>query len=89
MLKIFVEASQHKVVPVCVLNIFDIAVRCMEVDLLVRTSTGNKNGVRCLELSAVWSCPLFGVVRCPLFGVVRCLEVFIIGILITNDPDLN
>ena len=38
LLKIFLEASQHKVVSVCILIIFDIAVRYMEVDLLVRTS---------------------------------------------------
>ena len=50
--KIFFEASQHKVVSVCVLVIFDIAVRYMEVDLLVRTSIGNENDVRCLKLSA-------------------------------------
>ena len=56
LLKIFFEASQRKVVSVCVLIIFDITVRYMKVDLLVRTSIGNKNGVRC---------PLFGV-RCPL-----------------------
>ena len=54
MLKIFFEASQHKVGSVCVLIIFDIVVRCMEVDLLAGTSIGNKSGVRC---------PLFGVVR--------------------------
>ena len=38
LLKIFLEASQHKVVSVCILIIFDIVVHYMEVDLLVRTS---------------------------------------------------
>ena len=54
-LLIFFKASQCKVVSVCVLVIFHVAVRYKEVDLLVRTSIGNKIGVRC---------PLFGGVRC-------------------------
>ena len=35
LVKIFLEASQHQVVSVCILIIFDIAVRYMEVDLVV------------------------------------------------------
>ena len=54
MLKIFFKASQRKVVSVYVLVIFHVAVRYKEVDLLVRTSIGNKISARC---------PLFGVVR--------------------------
>ena len=63
LLIIFFKASQRKVVSVYVLVIFHVAVRYKEVDLLVRTSIGNKIGVRC---------PLFGGVRwleCPLAEV--------------------
>ena len=50
LLKIFLEASQHKVVSVCILIIFDITVR-------YRGRFASKN------LLEKW-CPLFGVVRC-------------------------
>ena len=55
MQKIFFEASQHKVVSVCILIIFDFGCPLHGGRFLARTSIENKNGVRC---------PLFGVVRC-------------------------
>ena len=57
----------------CVLIIFDIAVRYMEVDLLVKLQLGIKmvSFVRCLgsQLQTIRT-----LTNCPLFGGVRCLE---------------